>query len=205
LLTLSATDASLKVMGKNDTIVKKIFGNEATSLVEGIPLGDLHQDNIRKILCEIDCSPRGNECGSHEVLTYELTYLPYNGHEKVNLKGVLSLIYTDDSTLIPSDVHPDVRVNRVIQEAGESDKEIATLVKLCKIEEAKQKQKEQLTSLKSVLEHDKSGMVSMLISISETSEKKLEEQGASKDVEQSYSHGGYTKNRGCYRYMETYS
>eukprot|EP00466_Bigelowiella_natans_P003000 jgi/Bigna1/86713/estExt_fgenesh1_pg.C_130036 len=73
------TEGRLQVRGINGAVVTRIFGDEESSdgndaLVDGHLIGDIHADNLRQILLEVEVSPSSSSPASTEILEFQLDY-----------------------------------------------------------------------------------------------------------------------------------
>jgi len=202
LVTAIGTDANLKFRGKNDCIIRKVY--QHPDLVGGAKLGDIHSDNIRQILLQVEIATtkREEEC---EFVSYEFSYLPTKDENptRVLSTGVLKFKLTDDDTLV-KEQNPQVQVLLVIQQSADSDLEIQNFIKNRDTKNALSTQEKQIVELKSVLHIDQSGMIQILLKIAEKNLAKLKTEGSSKNMEQNYSHGNYMKGRCSQKYMAHY-
>jgi len=204
LLTAIGTDGNLKIMGKTDCIVRKIY--QHSDLIGGAKLGDIHSDNLRQILCEIEIATTKTE-KEIQVLTYELSYLPSKEGEnqtRVTSTGILNFQITTDDSLLKLE-NLAVQVFLVIQQSADSDLEIQKFVQNHDSKSAISAQEKQISQLKSVLHLDQTGMVQLLLKISENTLEKLKVEGTSRNMEQNYSHQNYMKMKGSMKYVDHYS
>eukprot|EP01102_Stenamoeba_stenopodia_P015376 TRINITY_DN522_c0_g1_i1.p1 TRINITY_DN522_c0_g1~~TRINITY_DN522_c0_g1_i1.p1 ORF type:complete len:450 (+),score=104.18 TRINITY_DN522_c0_g1_i1:99-1448(+) len=213
VLSTVGSDARLILRGKNGCVVTKISGQDDKELSKGAILGDLHSDNVRKVLCHVDVTPSSTASatsdGSVEYLTYELIYYttdlsPHGAKEATeSIKGAISFKHTDDETLLKTDLQ--VMVFSVIQEAGEADLKVMEAVQRGNITEAITIQEGQLSQLKSNLHlDDETEMVSLLVKLGELSLEKLKTQGASKAMEKEYHRNHYMKGKASKKYIHAH-
>jgi len=204
LLSLVATDTILKLRGRNGAILKKIFGH--SDLISGAKLGDLHNNNLRQILCEIEINSSIEQTQEIEFLNCELSYLPglLGATERNSIFQNLKFMITNDDKLLGK-VNSSVEVFYVIQQSAESDLEIKKLIQQNDSKAAEKAQENQISLLKSVLEKDSSGMIRLLLKLGESTLKKLKVQGASKEMEKDSDHKYYMKRRGSFSYCEGYA
>ncbi|CAF1525103.1 unnamed protein product [Rotaria magnacalcarata] len=115
----------LILRGKNGAIVTKIWGHD--NIVVGANLGDLHNDNLRSVLCDfyVPGTKNGDE-NDVETLAYELQYNRPNdvASEPIVIKGTLLLELAEDETLINT-IDPRVKTIYAIQMAADMDAKIA--------------------------------------------------------------------------------
>jgi len=166
LLSSVGSSPVLKIRGTNGGIVKKIFARTADEVVHGVHLGDLKQDNLRQILCVVEVCPSHGDGG--EILTWSLQYTP-DGQQSstpptttTTLKGSLHIKYTDDDELVYK-VNPAVLVAKTIQEIGETDAAILSLLDKGKLEEAIEMKQHDLEKLEKIEYLDSNRMVTALI------------------------------------------
>ena len=195
--------AQLIVRGRNNAIVTKIWGHDNIAL--GADLGDLHVDNLRVILCDFTVSgsmPEGTEV---DVLDYQLKY---NRPDDVDgesqcVSGTQWVTFVSDESLVQQ-VDPRVKTLHAVQVAGEMDDRIAQLIDDRKRDEAVALIAEQIALLKQV-EHldDEKGMITMLVRMAESMQKRLKDQQVSeKTAGKYYGHHGHMKK--CYDYKYTH-
>jgi Ca-activated chloride channel family protein len=206
----------LKIRGQDSACLKRVFGHP--NLVEGASLGDLHKKNVRKILCEVELSPK--EVKDDVVfLTWELSYVPARPpvdqqkgkdetappapEERKVITGTVKISYTVDEKLI-LETNKEVVSYAVVQAAADMDEEIQKKVESGDKDGALNLQRQQISMLKGVLESDTSGMVKMLLQIAENGEKKLLEMGTTVEMAKHYGHSKYMKMRGSMDYCAKY-
>jgi len=202
LVTAIGTDGNLKFRGKNDCIVRKVY--QHPDLVGGAKLGDIHSDNIRPILFEVEISTtRSDE--ELEALTFEFSYLPLAKSEEIQSKvvanGTLRFKLTSDDSLL-KEQNPSVQVFLVIQQSADSDLEIQNLIRKGDTKSAISAQEKQILELQNVLHLDNSGMIVLLIQFAEDNLKRLKVEGSTQNMEQNYSRMNYVKNRGEQKYTQ---
>lgn len=213
VLSTVGSDARLILRGKNGCVVTKISGQDEKELAKGAILGDLHSDNVRKVLCHIDVTPSSTASMTSEreveYLAYELVYHSPDsmsgGSETMveSIKGSIAFKHTQDESKLKAD--PQVMVFSVIQEAGEADLKVMEAVQRGNVTEAVAIQEAQISNLKANLHlDDETKMVSLLVQFGETSLEKLKTQGASKAMEKEYHHNNYMKSKASKKYMEHY-
>merc|ERR1711959_363183 len=81
LVSLAGTQARLRVQGRANMIVTRIYGSEDEhDLIHGFELDDLHADNTRQVLIGLEVSPSESKQGS--VLEYVLEYTDMGGVQR---------------------------------------------------------------------------------------------------------------------------
>jgi len=154
-MDVMGTNVTLKVIGDNKSVVKKIGKHD--KIAKGISLPDLIANDRKQIIIEIEVSPT-KEAEDVTIMNYELTYTPVSRADKkfapVIEIGTVSVNFTKDSKKLEIE-NEEVVISAKIQEAALRDKEIATLVELKKVDEAIEKKLELLEDLKKYKEKDK--------------------------------------------------
>jgi len=167
LLTLIGTDASLKIRGKNGSILKKIFSHE--DLIRGALLGDMRESNTVQILARMEVIPPASGEKS-EILSWDLSYLPVGEKEPISISGTLEIEFTDNENLMQHK-HPQVQVILVAQEVIESYKEVIPLVESGQFAQAIAIQTASIQKLKDVQHLDTTDQISDML---KSKEKGLE-------------------------------
>eukprot|EP01098_Paradermamoeba_levis_P009689 TRINITY_DN404_c0_g3_i4.p1 TRINITY_DN404_c0_g3~~TRINITY_DN404_c0_g3_i4.p1 ORF type:complete len:477 (-),score=149.89 TRINITY_DN404_c0_g3_i4:210-1436(-) len=204
LLHMVGSETTLKIRGKNGCCLKAIHGHH--DLVAGASLGDLHEGNLRRVLCQVEISPKGDE-PTQQILTFELSYRAPDAEagKKEIVSGSLVVNFTEDETKVANETkHKEVVAYSGVQRAAEMDTEIEKLVKAGSKTEALKVQKQQIELLKSIVDLDESGMAKSLLVLAVEGEKKLSTQGASAEMAKHYAHQGYMKRRGSMSYCQGY-
>lgn len=173
LMNVVGTEAKLKVRGLGGATVTKIFGQDNASLVRGTDLGDLHADNVRQVLIELDVLP---EAGSG--VEFSLEYCVEKGPPCV-LKGRCVLDVVEDEEMIK--MSNGVLVATAIQKNAEMIRRVETLINTDK-QAAINLQKEANALLTPVLTLDVSGQVQKVLDRCEKALKRLEEGKESAEV-----------------------
>jgi Ca-activated chloride channel family protein len=200
------TQAQLMIRGRNNTIVTKIWGHE--NIAFGANLGDLHDDNLRVILCDFTVSgtvPEGTEV---DILDYQLKYnrpADTDG-ESLVVTGTLSITFVNDESLFQQ-IDPRVQTLHAVQLAAEMDERIAQLINDNKRDNAITVITEQIALLKEVEQlDDEKGMISMLVRMAENMKKRLEDRTVSeKTAVKHYGHHGHMKKCHDYKYTTHYA
>jgi len=213
LAGMIGSQAVLKIRGQDAACLKRVFGH--SNLVDGASLGDLHKKNVRKILCEVELTPKEAK-NDVEFLTWELSYVPARPtvdqpkqeevtapEERKVINGSVKISYTGDEKLI-LETNQEVVSYTVVQTAADIDEEIQKKVESGDKDGAVNLQRKQIEMLKGVMESDTSGIVKMLLQIAENGEKKLLEQGTTVEMGKHYGHGKYMKQRGSMEYCGKY-
>lgn len=198
LLATAGTNTRLLVRGLNGCTVTKIHGAPSTALMQGLAIGDLHYDNEKKVLVDIDifCPPPG-AAGADlaPVLEYSLVYHTpeqsdgSSGHV-VQLRGVASMAFTDDWAQV-APANPVVAVAKAVQQAADLDEEATMLLEQGDAVSAIALKENSIGVLTSVAPLDPSGHVQLLLTRNERMLASLREQGASRRavLEMSYERG----------------
>ncbi|CAF3118678.1 unnamed protein product [Rotaria socialis] len=196
----------LILRGKNGAIVTKIWGHD--NIVGGANLGDLHNDNLRSVLCDfyVPGTKNGDE-NDVETLAYELQYNQPNdvASEPIVIKGTLSLELAEDETLINT-IDPRVKTIYAIQMAADMDSKIAELVKQRKSQDAIDLVIQQIALLKDVEDlDDEKGMIRTLIRMAENMHNKLKDESIDRElIYHGCHHQSYLKRQASCEYMNHY-
>jgi Ca-activated chloride channel family protein len=196
------TQAQFIIRGINNGIVTKIWGHQNIAL--GANLGDLHEDNLRVLLCDFTVSatvPDGTEL---DVLDYQLKYNSPDDvqGEPLIVTGKLPLTFVGDESLV-QEIDPRVRTLHAVQVAAEMDDRIVELIEHGRRDEAIALIDEQINLLQQV-QHldDERHMIAMLLRIAENMQQRLKEQTLSeKMAAKSYHHKSHMKK--CYDHKYT--
>jgi len=208
LLKLFAIDASLTLRGVGDAVLTKVY-SVSSDLSAPVSLGDIHQNNLRQVVCEVTATPPPARAdGPTEALHYTLSYIPTlnnpsNRRETLEGRGVVS--YTEDQAL-NKDTNKDKEgeVAVVVQKSAEADAQVLKLVETGNLEPAKKLQQESIDELQRVLPNDTTGMVAVLLKLQQQAAEALKTKGNSKETVKQISHCGYAKRRGSAHYCAGY-
>jgi len=192
LLALIGTDPVLKIRGANGAILKKIFAHE-DGVIKGVHLGDLKQNNLRQIVCEIETSPTDGD--GNDLVTWSLTYIPDGQKALTELKGKIHIKFTDDDALVLNK-HPAVEVAKTMQEIGDSDLEVLLLLDTGRKKEAIEIKKKDLTKLQALEPLDPSGTIKILAEKTKKSLCDLQDDSVDmKEVRKEVHYNGYLQRR----------
>jgi hypothetical protein len=180
LLDLAGTGATLDVRGLNGAVVTKVYGDDDEDARSGggaggssapgqVDLGDLHNDNIRRVLVEIEVSPTSTTEGPPKeapMLEFVLGYRaaptdalvpsgsaassaavgPVEPEQKIEVMGTMSLAFSDDrKALLQED--PRVAAAVAIQAANDADDGVLALVSAGNIANAIEAKKKVVAAL----------------------------------------------------------
>jgi len=208
LLELVASDTLLQIRGMNGGVVNKIYGHK--DLVKGAMLDDLRADNVRSVVCELEVRPSASS-QEEEVVTYHLTYRPAGKEAAIEnktegIEGSIKLRYVTDPAEVEKNQNAEVKVAVVIQQTGEIDQELVSLIDAGKHSEAVTLQEKQISLFKSVAELDEGGkqQVSGFLCQAERDCKELKEKGITKESRKQAHHRGYMKRRNSLTYNTGY-
>mmetsp|Transcript_10531 Transcript_10531/g.19099 ORF Transcript_10531/g.19099 Transcript_10531/m.19099 type:complete len:528 (-) Transcript_10531:193-1776(-) len=155
LLSLAGTEAALHVRGLNGAVVTKVLGcgdddddedddmeNGAVGLLGLLRIGDLHANNMKQVLVELELSPaetpEGDMPESVPVVEFGLRYKPCGGEQEARglvsdaaefrcIEGTASISFTPDSSAVGS-VNAQVAAAVAIQEAVAKEDRIMDLL-----------------------------------------------------------------------------
>ena len=88
----------------------------------GAIIGDIKQNNLKNILVEVDVSPTSH-LQEEEILWYELSFLPRKGSEVTKVTGTVSLMNTEDDSLVLKQ-NVEAVIALTIQQSADFDTEI---------------------------------------------------------------------------------
>jgi hypothetical protein len=179
LLDLAGTGATLDVRGLNGAVVTKVYGDDDEDASSGggaggrssapgqIDLGDLHNDNIRRVLVEIEVSPTSTTKGPPKeapMLEFVLGYraaptaaLAPSGsaasftavgpvEQKIEVMGTMPLAFSDDRKALSLE-DPRVAAAVAIQAANDADDDVLALVSAGNIANAIEAKKKVVAAL----------------------------------------------------------
>lgn len=143
LLDLYASDAVVEVRGNAHTIVSKVWGDghddvdggddssdtaaSPTAVPGYLVLGDLHHDNVRRILIELEVSPPGDVdpsvafSAAHWTLTFQLNNIPMQFGGQVEFRSSETRNAIGEEAI-------EVRVAYAIQRSADLDLRVARLL-----------------------------------------------------------------------------
>eukprot|EP00040_Diaphanoeca_grandis_P036600 m.233818 g.233818 ORF g.233818 m.233818 type:complete len:620 (+) comp33649_c3_seq1:199-2058(+) len=173
LLEVAATKATLELRGVNGAIVTKVHNNDddiaknATNHPGFVPLGDLHQDNVRSVLVEFEFSATQPEGFSGPVLEYEFvcvlppttTTATTNNDdnavvevvgEAFTITGQCNVTLIKSRQLLPAS-NPEIVAAFAVQNAAELDKQVVNLVRSGEQEQAKKVKQTNIAALENAL------------------------------------------------------
>jgi Ca-activated chloride channel family protein len=201
LMELVGEDTVLKVRGSGPGIVKQIYGKDASTLISGANLGDLHENNTRTQLINLGVSPK--YAGRFNVMTWNLSFTFNN--KTICLEGTLHLTATNDSEEVAkSKEDADVQVAIAVEAAAESDEKIQKFIEAGQTKRALTEQNMQIQSLEACAKFDRSNMIGIFIHHAKDSKKLIQTEGCSKRNQQKMAHNAYTKRRGSTKYASNY-
>ncbi|CAF0828047.1 unnamed protein product [Didymodactylos carnosus] len=183
VFAVCGSQARLIVRGQNGAVVTKIWGHE--NIIAGASLGDLHNNNMRSILCEFTTAGTAKPSEAEvETLAYELRYnRPHepNG-EAIVIKGTLLLRFVEDESLVTK-IDPRVKCMHTIQMAADMDSKTAQLVKEGKTKEAVDLVTQQIALLKDAeSSDDEKGMIRTLIRMAENMHNRLKDESVDRQI-----------------------
>jgi len=169
-------------------------------------LGDLHLNNLRQILCELEINSSIEQTREIQMLTFELSYLVgvLGATERNTISGHLDFTITSDDKLM-SGKNSSVEVFYIIQQAAESDLIIKAFIQKRDSKSAEKELESQISLLESVLDIDTSGMIPLLLKVGKATLQKLKRQGPSSEMERESEHREYMKRRGSNEYCQGYA
>jgi Ca-activated chloride channel homolog len=100
LMSLTGSGSCIKIRGKNGVMVKRFVTSDHVDLTEGYKFGDLHSNNLKQVLIEIEVSPSKEE--KVIGLTYELSYLS-DENKQCSVKGTHEFDFTEDESKVKKD------------------------------------------------------------------------------------------------------
>lgn len=195
LLELVGQDALLRVRGTGAGIAKQIYGKGCTSLIQGVRIGDLHQNDVTSQLVELQVCPV--QTGEQVVLSWELSYLPQPGQAATVLKGTMTVVAVDDATaMVAEEDDQNVKDAMVLQEAAESDLRIQDLIKKGNAAGALQEQQLQNDALSAAICSSKSPMLAMWSDIGKRTATQIQKEGCSPSSSNRIFTNCYGKGKG---------
>jgi len=165
LLNVVGTETKLKFRGLGGAVVTKVFGQEEANLIKGLDLGDLHGDNVRQVLVELDVAPE-----AQSGVSYSLEFSTDAGPQVI--KGQFVFEVVDDEKKIQTNA--SVQVSTAIQKNAELMKVVEKTVKTNR-EEAIRLQKAANSLLSEVVSIDTTGQAQKVLDRSLKALKRLEE------------------------------
>lgn len=169
LLDLYASDAVLEVRGQAHTIVSRIYGagtddvditadnsNDHCSVAAPlatpglISLGDLHHDNIRQVLAELEVAPPGNTEGNMAFSAVEWVLTFQREGSPAQFSGQVELHPTRDRSLLGEEVIA-VQTAFAIQRSADLDLRVAGLLARRERDQARDTKAQQLGVLQATL------------------------------------------------------
>jgi Ca-activated chloride channel family protein len=169
------TNGIFKIRGKDQSIVKQIYGQPTSCLVNGMVIGDIKQKNSKNILVEVDVSPNSSH-DEQAIASYSFEWNRKEDGEKVKVEGVVTLKKTDDESLIQKK-NEEAEVALVMQKTAEMDDEILSLLEENRIDEALENEIHQVSLYQSVAKADKTGRVSSTLAKAEKSIAEIKAKG----------------------------
>jgi len=214
ILKLVGSDAILRIRGLKGSVVSKIYGHK--DLVKGAELGDLSQDDTRRVVCELEVKPTGGE-KEEEITSYTLKYrcvrkksheeLPEHGEkgesaemelDETNydtIEGVVKVRISESAEEVEASKNKEVHVAVVVKQTAEMDEEMLDLIKRGQVKNAitlAEKQIEALTAVKD-LDIDGKQHVAELLKQANDTLATLKTQGATAKAKKEIHHRGYMK------------
>jgi len=206
LLKNVGTDAVLKVRGVNSGLVIKFHGHH--DVMKGARLGDLQEDNVRSILCQIEVRGDVKE-DEQEVMQCDLVYQKKGDMQEIIITVPLVIKFTEDASEVEKNRSPKVTVQLVVQETAQIDREMVKLIDENKKKKAIELQEKQIKLLEGVEDMDNNILggahkISALLKQARTQLERLKKEGASKEVRKEAHHREYEKSRGDGGYSSLY-
>jgi len=192
LQELIGTNLNLKVRGLNGGVVKRMLSYD--DLVGGAQIGDICEDDLRQVLIEVEVTPKDDKDNLLDVLSYVLTYSPTTttdgSKEVVRMEGTLKVHFTTNEAEVQQE-NLEVFVALTLSKVGEKNKTILNLIRSSKIDEAIKIKESIIQDLKSVIDMDNTGVVSLLLERAISTLKGLKEQEDMAQVEKDVDFEGY--------------
>jgi hypothetical protein len=155
LLALVGTEATLAVQGLNGAVVTKVYGDEDDAQLGAAAIGDLHAENLKQILVEVELTPAAGPEGQlpppQPVLEFELRYLPLHGDTSpVSISGTASVAFTcDRASIAPED--GTVAAAVAIQQGAAKDDQVLELLAQRRIADARALKQSSIDAMADVL------------------------------------------------------
>merc|ERR1740123_1948445 len=133
LLDLYASEATLDIRGGERTIVSKVYGGHDHEDADGgqtsngtglMHLGDIHSDNLRVVLVELEVSPSGGLQQGTEFTAVEWVLTCQRNGCPVRLSGEVGLQTTRDRAALREEA-PVVHVAFAVRRATDLEREVA--------------------------------------------------------------------------------
>lgn len=201
LVAPAAFDAVLKVRGQNGGTVTSILGYE--DLVKGAILGDLRGSNTRTVIATIEVVPTAGVAGE-EIVKYELSFKDVHSKEAVKITETFKIGYTDDEEEVEKRRNDLIIAKVLLAKTAEIDQLVVTALERNDVEAAKKHQEETIGVLKEAKRRDRGGQsrARFMLADAEEQYKKLEAEGASKNMKKTFHSRGYTKRRNSSSHMD---
>jgi Ca-activated chloride channel family protein len=154
LLSLAGTEATLAVRGLNGAVVTKVYGDDDDAQLGAVPIGDLHAENLKQVLVEVELTPAAGPGGQvpplQPVLEFELRYLPLNTATPASISGTASVAFTNDRASIAPEVGT-VAAAVAIQQGATKDDQVLDLLAQGRIADARALKESSIEAMAEVL------------------------------------------------------
>jgi len=181
LLLLAGSEATLQVAGVNGAVLSKVYHEDEDdsedaptgTLLGGVAIGDLHAENVKSILVELEVAPPGAlgaggappapQAVCEVVLAYAKPAgggAPGGAAERVTVRATLVMAFTSDRDALGEE-NGEVAAAHMVQMAAALDNDVMDLVSRGQVEEAitmKERNLDTMTTLVAQLEHDPAHM-----------------------------------------------
>merc|ERR1711862_207593 len=185
LQSLFAINANLNFfsMGSKDlnVSIQNVHGyNSPTGTTGQASLGDLCFDDLRQVLCtvELDCKEGAlTVTEPSEIITYILSYVIVESdgsYTEKQIEGCIKVKFTDDESLL-NNIPDSLKVAKAIQQVNVIGKRVLELVQQESYESAIKLKNESIDILNEIVDIDKTGVVTHLISNARNTIEKLKQ------------------------------
>jgi len=145
VLNLLGSDAILQIRGQNGSLITKVYGHK--NLIKGAELGDLSQNDTRRVVCEVEVKPTPG-VDEEVIATYILKYRNVRKESSMSIdsdelpeagvppgeggydviEGVVKVKYTDKDAEVYAGRDVEVHVAVVVKQTAEMDDSILELI-----------------------------------------------------------------------------
>jgi len=218
ILKLVGSDAVLRIRGLKGSVVSKIYGHK--DLIKGAELGDLSQDDVRRVVCELEVKPSSGE-KEEEIASYSLKFRSVR--KKVNseelpehtdsskkeessemeidetnyetIEGSIKVRISENVEEVEASKNKEVHVAVVVKQTAEMDDEMLVLIKKGQVKSAISLAEKQIEALTAIVEMDVDGKqhVAELLKQAKDTLATLKTQGATAKARKEIHHRGYMK------------
>lgn len=153
LIDIYASEATLDLRGTNNTTVSRVYGGKPASTPGLLRLGDVHSDNVRVVLAELDICPPESDEPSISFTAAEWSLTCQRQGSPVSISGQVQIQCTQDKDMLQKEEdEPAVLFAFALRRATDLERTVAEHVSSRNRYKARDVKAQQIALLESSLE-----------------------------------------------------